>query len=1123
MTTVAALRAEAYRHVAHLLVVEGIGTCWTDAEADILGSGASSWIGKSEQDLIDNGTTNEVVGQRTVKTGLILPESISMGFDPKELWLDRSTTTFKLLDTDSTLASLFATVGKTYDVLSQYIKAGTTALSTSVTANISETVNPRGKYVGIERIGPSGQRQFFDSFPGLREWGPEHFWNRVAREDGGPEPILVSSDLIVWAGRRVALYRLYRDHHTDGTSTAGADQWPLWREQYNAGGLVWWGTLTGHGTYRGNGTWSLECEGPDSLLRKAIGIRTNIDWTPINPQNELVTTTGQREDEIAVIFRFRYANFGAGTYDEGWFDSSVFHASNRLTSTDPVELRREIAGIIEATGAGTNTNFTNSDGTLDSPSTGNSAVDGSGPGAGFDKTGIFVQHGEGTTNTVFIIEMYLVLHERVWALLGYDLQPYNAEKPEEGGQDNTHAYALTDEFQLRLTRLQAGWDPNITIVYSKQVPGPGYVMGRFNAVMVGESEEMVNGRNDELANNEDARHYRPRYFQGVQAIGQLGKQIIGLSYDNDRIYCQGNYLAQWSDQQINGQSVNRAGYFVLRGKRRVGHEIIDQYVVARCSWRNAAWASVAGDDDGAIDSRLSTGESALYIEEFLDARIFGFESPPLDGPWATSSDANPIEIRPLSTVVYELYLEHVHAWWQMVLHGTGTATSWSGDTTTSPTLDTGDNHPTVTHDLEGDVLNASMSLGVIASLVDSVTQFDFPFSLGVNDGYNRVRIAWFGEVQADELLKTLTQPRRVALRMHGRKYGLRFFGEFSHEGADASILESDLSGPGDPEALHPDQELRVTGFIDEIELAYRYQPEKDGTELEYTIRARDPGARIRAGNIRHEIEDWGLLAETWFAPIELSQIRGGQTWAIDFQRLWAVSAADFYGQAHFAVNGLRVGIVKGQDIYPGTRIRLTNSWVYAPDGTQGVTSYLGVVLETDHPVGRLGDAAGSDATLCRVLMLAKGSPTQTPYFAPVAKIKGYDSTNFVVYCYDDFRGHGESGLSDVTGFAKPSWLDSSGSAKVQAWYWDGTLDTNRRPTFSLGPTATVASVDTSAHTITLDSPGFSFAIKRDYDYYLTLADVDDGSQAQWVLDLYSAVVDETGKTSAGTKAKEFLP
>lgn len=1120
-TAVTDLRAEAYGRYCYVLFIEGIGTAYTtDESGDLAGSGLTSWIGVSEQAIVNGGGSDEVIGERTVKKGLIVPGQLPFAVDPKTGELKDSPVTFKILDLDASLRTLFATAGKDADVLFEYVPAGTSALDATLAVNsTTNTVDPADKYIGIERIGPNRERNFFPVFPDVAMPGPEHFYNTVTPTE--PGAIKVSDDPIQFAGRKVALYRIYKDHH-DLTGTY--DPWPDWKEQFEAGGLVWWGVMEDAGRYEGNDTWSIRCHGPAALLQKPLGIISNMhDGVRISAPLVLNTDIGEVENKIGVYPTATYFDGALGTITT---TMDYFDMSKTVSASDTNALRDALNTILDDCAAGTGTTA----GTLDHLNLpgGVSPLDATGDMKVEGGTIMIKKDDSAAWYTVNI-----VAHEKVWRAMGFDPSEQSA------------AYPFSNVYECFFQKLDSGATLEVADggIVSTPMPGPGYWAGTFDTRRLGWDGETPSNTYD-ASNNEQWRRYKALFNVGVDVLVAKGNQLITLPGSGSDWYCQGDRSLWLNDGNLDPDGVdvtpNRAGYFAVRGKivRKPGEDPEEIWQVFIGKWRNAAWAATAGSDDGMIvsdDFYNETDKQGIQIMRWLDPRLFGFNHKRLDVDWSFTplADGNPITIYPLSAYAYFEGdgPEYADATLGAILCSTGTSTGYSGPLGAAiPSLDQGDNNPGDASNklyMHGDVLNYSMACGIPEELIgdaaDIRAAFDDPSS-----PFNRVRVAWLGRVNAEDIIKSILEPRRMGMSLHGRKYTPRRIDSFTSQ--DATILEADLSGqPGDPTTVIPTVELRSTGVIDKVELSYRYDAAEGGAGLTRIEDALDSGAKSRTGKVRHRITDWGLVPLGWYdSEKEMEAVTGQKTWGWQFREIWGVEAAEFYSKRHFTIRGLPVDLVKGQDLFPLSRVRVTNPWVLDAEGNMGVTQHAGLVLKVNQAT------TGRKCTV-DVLMFEDGSGSSSyaqPHYAPCARVLGWDSATDTLYLYDDFRGHGDTALSDVTGFAEPAWSSfGGGNARVQAYYWDGSVDSTGRPSWTLGPENTVSSADDSANTLTMTGAWSSWTdpqgnsqttLLRDMEWLVVLVNRDHASSPAWCDGIYGFYVDATFQTGGGTLGRIYL-
>ena len=278
--TAAQLRALENAECAYVLFIDGIKYGFaTEHEGNgLLGDGAATWIALS-QTAIGGNETSDATHRRNILPGLKLPSSMSLGsVSLEDGQLDKSTVKFSIVDTESIAYDLFATEGKTSDPLGQTINAGTSSLGTSYDSVPStKKINPRGKYINLERIGASGERRLWPAIPKALT-GFEHLLVRDSSYDH--DNLQVSTDPIFWEGRMMALYRIYKDPWD--TDNAEHQKWILWDDAHDAGDLVWWGVCRG---IEVSGAWetvTISAFGPEGMLDRTLGASlTDDEWRMI--------------------------------------------------------------------------------------------------------------------------------------------------------------------------------------------------------------------------------------------------------------------------------------------------------------------------------------------------------------------------------------------------------------------------------------------------------------------------------------------------------------------------------------------------------------------------------------------------------------------------------------------------------------------------------------------------------------------------------------------------------------------------------------------------------------------------------------------------------------------------
>ncbi len=232
-------------------------------------------------------------------------------------------------------------------------------------------------------------------------------------------------------------------------------------------------------------------------------------------------------------------------------------------------------------------------------------------------------------------------------------------------------------------------------------------------------------------------------------------------------------------------------------------------------------------------------------------------------------------------------------------------------------------------------------------------------------------------------------------------------------------------------------------------------------------------------------------------------------WGNAFRELWLRQVPHFFAQRNFTVSDLHIRREKGIDVRVGTLLRLTNPWPQNPDqGNYGLTNVIARVMNVRRtPEG---------TAICEVLVYASSLGTSLgTYYAPCARLCGYDSANRLLKYIPNWRGTDET-IDDTKGFVKPTWAAGSGNMHVTLYRW------NRRE-WSTGPTGFVESVDTVNNTITIAAPGLTGTYYRDSDYLMIPSDYDNVNQADWVKSIYGVITLDDGTFGSGpTQGKRYV-
>jgi hypothetical protein len=1072
----ARVRTDAQR-VEWVLFLDGIPYAWaTDigqgVGGNVLGSGASSWIGLSEDAI--GGV--EVVGARTVLGGLEMPGVIREALDVKAGEPEPNAVTFRLHDLSGLLGPLFAREGKAYDTLRSRVAPGTTATAATGVGPGGTSVDLWDRWIGLERIGPAGERRLFPCLPEPLV-GFDHAVHQNGPLPGELPPVLVSDEPLAWAGRLVTLYAIYRD--PDSTAATAA-AWPTWDLQHAGGGRQWVGVVRGVKRQRG-GVYELECHGRDALMRRQLGTVTTRSWMPIGAD------LNYGDDSIAVFFQVTYSDGSAAEY----FDGSVYDRT--LTAVTRSELITEINGIIQDAYDGTSTNYTGSAGVLDAWTVGADAQNAS---VGLDATGFYVRKDTQASSQTFLT-MHVSLPSRVLRQLGFE--------PETQHFDGQHT-ATEDTKQIYFQKLAQG--RALPFEFSADAtPGTTYWRLKVNTIALGYTQDVADSNEWDNIPGGAPRYWTPKFGDAEPFTIDMtgGGQIIRIG--GAAPYIEGQLTVYHTGDDVDGSASTQARYFALRGKvqRTVDGEPEDTIQVVLLEW----------DEDG--HGNISVGatgfEPALRVVRWLDPRLFGFNYKPLAGDleyWSglegSSGDDGVIECLPLHAYAYMMddTPEYAHSVLTQILLSTGSG----GGYNVAGTITAGDNSVGA---LDGtlffgdDLELADMGLGIPQQLVAPLEEIRDAFDSNIGGWagpLNRVRYAYAGPFQALDTISSLFRSRRLMHRWHGDVFGVAKLAPFSPADADITVLEADLyPTDNDPRSLMPDQLPAPMGHLDGIRLHYRWAPDDAKTQLEHVERALDADARSRTGDLIEDIEDHGLVPWAWGLRPDLV---GSTPWDDELRTLWAHEACGFFGAEHFAAV-MVVSRPKGQDIRLGTRVLVTNPWLVDSAGTSGVTNHVGVVTATDlDPV--------TFSRRCEIFVFA-GQAEGYRYFAPSARVTA--QAGAVLTLSTDQYGHGNADIYDAQGFVEPSWSTIGGSAIVQILYRIGE-------TWTLGGTHTVSSYNVGSAQLTLTTTPDT---TRSYtDRWVIFAGYDTQTANTHPRGLYGPIVLDTLQHGAGpTDGVPFQP
>jgi hypothetical protein len=1070
------IRSDRAAEVAYLLVIEGIRDMFVTEHGpggELVGSGADSWIGQYE---IAAGLPHT----RVVRPGLQLPSNIPTdpAIDLATGMFRTSTIGFRVVDVDGTLPELFAQEGKEAWTMLQGVRAGISDVSVLSTRDLSrpalvpadaEWTSEGACYVSTETLGPNGERRWWPCMPDERYNGFGVTWsglehasyldvsNPLESPVSGPARVLLSFRPLVFEGRRVALYRLYRDPDQPNWYPS----WSHWGRQHDAGALVWFGTLRDTGQLSGSHSWTLSCFGKESWLKRQLGTYLHNKWMPIRA-SRIELSPEQRHVSVE-ISRYRVGE-DVISYRSKSF-TSVLAANYSSTGALVAALKTFIEGVHNG---------------ATSPDYNSAGFDVTSTSVGlfFEWTSQHVQIRSPASSTATELVVRVALHEDVWTWIGYDLGLQVSILNSNASGDTTSIYGYKIPSGVALSVLAE------TDADNPYPPSPDYWVLNFSTRSPTEDHVMNN--------RQQFRNYEPMYPGTNRVV--LGPDATGFITEADNPYIPDDPFCPRFDIEIESAvPANAYRYFLFRGRRFSGTSsngyVIDEsgnvledveaepyYQFGIVGWRSTSFGQVDNDSVG-----LYPG---FRVCQWLDPRTIGYDFRRLTGSsnWVglASGDAR-IEMLPLNSYVYNWDPDDWEggsepAWVLFVATllstGTGTRTGFVPNVAYTAGVNTNGN-PFAASAAADDRLAADMGLGIpnelVGRILDVAEEFTNPYA-EPNQGMNRGRWVYGPEgFESYKFIESLIRSRGLHLSMSGGRFGVKRWG-IRPDAATMTLTEDDIAGNvGSPGSTRPTQKLRATPQIDAISVAERSLVDSVADEYRYTStlfqRARDAGSNLRSGDKVFNLEDHGRISST--------------NRDLQLRNLWAVDLAEFFGRRHFMVEGLKINRIKGQDLHSGDTVRLTNPWVIDTAGSIGINGALGLVTGVDLNT--------KNETYTVSVLVYAGQSEEGPYvYAPLGRI--VDISGADIELEPDHFGTGETRL-DAEGFTTPAWMTGT-NVRVGIVTFD-------RKTWRLHPAqGTVQSV--AGNVVTLSAP-LGTDPPVNHIRYLVAVSYDDQPVGSWPL------------------------
>lgn len=1029
------IRSRIHARWCHVLLIEGVPFAFTDQHKL-----TSGWW---------------TADDRRILPGLTVPDTLGFSLDRETWLLEEEQASFNVIDFDRTIPGFFGGLSKPYQRLGERLPAGSDAIvAPLIGADQDVLLADEGGYIGTEAIGPSGQRGYYSCIPWANMPGQDH------PTIDEPYPVFTSRAVgpLIVEGRRVALYRIFWDpdaqvwatfeEHTDAAIAAGRNP------------MFWWGTLRQSGKVDGK-VWTIDCTGPGSWIRKPLANRVPTLWYPVSAD-----VTFKEEERDVVVSFYKAENVGL-PYTFG-FDVGV------VPDGSPDSVASYLGALINAT-----SNLAGDAGvwTDDVPTSGAEGQ------ITFDSYGCEIAT---LKDCAVSARMDMSLHIRVWRLLGYDplVDPGSFEGPQP--------------------------------LFIPQ--GKDYYVGVFSTCKAGADPFQYNGDFD-YDGNGVPRQYTPLYVDGASVLpgdpGPGGVPIRLSTENNSDIYCESQTIRPVPEGELDGTQCDSWRLWVFKGplQRKGQEEPEDTIQIGVCSWRSGTFGTVGIATDGV--------SRALLLHEWLDPRLFGYNFKPVDPVigWASNNGAEEsdgrIQCSPLNMFgTFYINPDRAVDTLLRILLSTGTAVwddgtfdaldgtiGWIADSN----LLLGANSVGEDHAYPGaDVEIYDMSLQIPKQIIDyasfASTAEDLPSGSSGPLAFGKCAIQGTS-IQSEELIGALMSSRHWAMSLKRGRLGLwtphlGSEGQFE-EGVDFEITESDLHGKaGDPASTIPTVDLRPVNPFDRATVKFTGNPSEswlDG-QREYTGKARDYGARARSGAVTRDVLGPDLISTQWFVGDQNAKIPPWflKSWEPDFRELWEIRVSTWASRPNRGIETLRIKRPKGQDIYPGAILRLTNPWPANSVGGYGVTGAYARVLSVQQE---------TDSGCAVVGCLLEAAPPNALKWAPIVRLLDnvlseedrYNASDRKFFVREDWGGKPAPLLS----FIKPATIDAPDEpAKVLGLQYDGV---DWEQNFS----CFIESVSTATSTLVHTAMGLTGVLLTRPYTLLVLAPADDPEQAQWVRDLYA--------------------
>jgi len=1040
--------------VAYVLLVDGISRVFTTTE-EVTDLDVQGW------------------GFETAYAGLELPDRLPVAVDIRTGQLTSSTASFSINDIDGTLPQLFGASLDTMEPLLTRIEPGDVAPSSTW-----------GKHVGIECMGPNGERRQYSCVPtwnvGLAHTAESQ--NYASQMGASP----VSTLPVVWAGRRVCLHRLVR------TSGAWSD---LTDATVRNETRIWFGTLTGSGEVDSH-TWTLSGHGPESWGMGTLG--ANISELPFNIR-DIECSLNEDANEHYILGNLEIGSLFANTTDY-LFVTDYLDTTSLLGATTYDDFvtgfATFLAGIAADNSLGAAYDSYGNSGIRYSTDPGNDGVQ-----MRWDRDANGYVVGANSALTAYL---RVEAHEKFWKALGFDPATQNpsvdpVETPEKYGRFFRNPWSQE-----------------------------GFWIGRFySADLFAVREADLGGTevvaNEHLVNNGQWMTWRPIYAGGANFFDLTkSTQEFGLDNLTDTYLPSSTAFPLPADPSdptspynISGVGdVTHCGLVAITGPYRdltvPDAEVKTITIPARVAWRQNSNGEVA----------TGSGFARFVVWGWPDPRLFGMTDKQ-PSTWGSNrvppeEGGVPLTMRPLLALEHEATgSDRVPYVLARLLASTGTSSGWYSDAgLTTPGYgplglyqDVGVNDLGIAAigDLgfgkHTDAETTTLGMGVPAEMISASATEQTSFEAAIELATNKTQHckAAFGKVaSAREVVGSLLAPSGLCMSLAGGKFGIFDPFEFKPLLGNGVINVESLAGkPGEPLSSIPTQQLRKWAPIDRVELNARLDPITGKFGRTETTRSSDPSALYRSQSLIHKVDGSHLMDPTI----------GGEIWIDDYRERWR-QITKFWSKQHFEAE-FALPARRAHEFWPGAIVEVTNPFLLNP-----ATAGYEVVNAPGYVISRNYDAK---TETIRVTCLVSGGTLLL--YAPSALALGddsYDSTNHRIFVQDDYLGiRGNTGTLDVDGFIEPDFSTAGGDADIEVFSFNGV-------TWVGGIYGTVSSIDQTPGSsyIQLDGPLTGATWYRDM-YHLVVLREADNQGAAWALSVYAPIGDKDGNYTGSTKTHQF--